>query len=302
MPKLSVNKSTFINASLDQVHATVRDFREWPKWSPWLIADPECKVSYSEDGRSYSWVGKIAGSGEMAITGEDAPRSIQYQLTFLKPWKSVSVVSFSFTERDKGMDATWTMDSSLPFFMFWMKSMMTAFVGMDYQRGLNMLKDYVEMGSTPSKLVFHGTRPSPGFHYVGIKNACPISDLAPRMEKDFEKLRTLFKENGKSFSIYHKWDMVKSLTEYTSGFPVENVPSTIPEGFISGEAPSCEVYSIEHTGPYRHLGNAWSSGYMHMRTKLFRQNKKIAPFEIYGNEPQNVSENDLITTVHFPVK
>jgi predicted transcriptional regulator YdeE len=96
--------------------------------------------------------------------------------------------------------------------------------------------------------------------------------------------------------------MVKSLTEYTSGFPVENVPSTIPEGFISGEAPSCEVYSIEHTGPYRHLGNAWSSGYMHMRTKLFRQNKKIAPFEIYGNEPQNVSENDLITTVHFPVK
>jgi hypothetical protein len=48
------------------------------------------------------------------------------------------------------------MDSKQPFFQFFLKGMMTSLIGMDYERGLRMLKDYVETGSVPSTLEFPG--------------------------------------------------------------------------------------------------------------------------------------------------
>ena len=50
MPKVSVRKSIVIDAPLEKVYEFVRDFKPWPAWSPWLITDPECKVSYADDG------------------------------------------------------------------------------------------------------------------------------------------------------------------------------------------------------------------------------------------------------------
>ena len=78
-------------------------------------------MTYADDGRSYTWEGKIVGAGEMQIVGEDAMQSITYKLTFLKPWKSVCDVGFEFTEKDGGVEATWSMDGTLPFFLFFMK-------------------------------------------------------------------------------------------------------------------------------------------------------------------------------------
>ncbi len=94
----------------------------------------------------------------------------------------------------------------------------------------------------------------------------------------------------------------KATTEYSIGFPVSSKPADLKVGFVSGELPTCEVYSFKHTGPYRHLGNAWSTGMMYARAKAFKQNKKIHPFEIYENDPKEVEENALMTTVHFPSK
>ena len=30
---------------------------------------------------------------------------------------------------------------------------------------------------------------------------------------------------GNAFSIYHKWDVVKNLVEYTAAFPVKEIPA-----------------------------------------------------------------------------
>ncbi len=307
MPEFAVEKTTTIEAPPQAVFDAVRDFRSWPAWSPWLIAEPGCKLDYREDGTGYTWDGEIVGSGEMAVVGEEAPRSIDCQLDFLKPWKSRSAVRFAFAARGGATEVTWTMRGSLPFFMFWMKGMMTAFVGMDYQRGLAMLKDHVEKGSVPCELEFAGVAPFEGFPYLGVKTACAIAEIGPRMGEDFEKLKALLAERGiepagKPFSIYHKWALTKGLTEYTIGFPVGGPPATPPSGFVTGELPSCRCYQVRHTGPYHHLGNAWASGMMHARAKVFRQNKRLPPFEIYQDEPGGADDTDLVTTVHFPAR
>ncbi len=307
MPQFSVRKSTFIDAPAEKVFATVRDFKKWGRWSPWVIAEPDCQISFSEDGKSYSWDGEIIGSGEIAVTGEVASRSIDYQLTFLKPWKSVSSVRFLFEEKSGATEVTWSMDSALPWFLFFLKSMMTAFVGSDYERGLSMLKDEIETGSVPLKLDFPGQGDFPGLAYVGIKTACPVTDIGPRMDADMGKLQTLFAARstvsaGPPVSIYHHWNMVKGTAVYTVGFPVDSLPADLPAGFTSGRIPACRTYRVRHTGPYRHLGNAWAAGMMHGRAKVFRQNKAIPPFEIYETGPDEAAPNDLATLLHFPVK
>lgn len=307
MPKMSIKRSIVINAPLDKVYASVKDFRQWIEWSPWNIMDPECQVDHAEDGRSYSWDGKIIGSGGMEILEESEGQWINYRLTFLKPFKSVSSVSFLFVETKDGVEATWTMNGSMPFFLFFLVKMMTAGVSMDYERGLAMLKDYLETGAVPSKLEFPGRTTFPGLKYVGISETTAIADIGPSMEAVFKKLHAWLetsgvKPAGKPLSIYETWDMVNGTAGYISCIPVSSVPADLPAGFVSGEIPSCPAYPVKHAGPYRHLGNAWSAGMAHGRAKVFKQNKTIAPFEIYETDPKEGPEEETAVTVYFPVK
>lgn len=303
MPKFNVEKSVVINAPIEKVYAAIRDFHTWPTWSPWLIVEPGCEAKVSPDGMQNSWEGDIIGSGKMIIDSAEENKAINYTLTFLKPWKAVSPVSFSLDQTSDGVQVTWTMEGSVPFFLFFLKKMMGAMVGMDYERGLSMLKDMVETGTVPSKLDFPGVETVSECKYVGVRTVCSIQDIGEAMGADFEKLSSLLGQEAlaQSFSIYHKWDMVKGVCEYTAGCAVDSPPETLSSGFFVDTFPECQAYKVVHTGPYRHLGNAWSAGMMHGRAKVFKQSKKLHPFETYGNDPKVTPENDLITNIHFPV-
>ncbi|MDE0596693.1 MAG: hypothetical protein OSB65_15750 [Roseibacillus sp.] len=63
-----------------------------------------------------------------------------------------------------------------------------------------------------------------------------------------------------------------------------------------------ELYAEKHTGPYRHIGNAWSASMLHAQAKLFPKNKKFEPYEVYENSPQDIPENELVPVVNLGVK
>jgi effector-binding domain-containing protein len=328
MPEFYVEKSIHIDAPVKKVFDIINDFHQWRKWSPWLILEPGVKVEVSEDGKSYSWEGKMVGSGNMVSDRQEPHKKILQTVNFIKPWKSSAPVTFLFKETPKqknqvksmeksprpkeqnsegGTEVTWTMIGALPFFMFWMKKSMTAYIGMDYQRGLLMLKDYVETGSVPSQLKISESNQYPGYRYIGIKTTCQFNELGQKMENDFTRLTKYLQEKNikpanKFFSIYHQFDMVNNKATYTSGIPFASIPDSLPSDMISGAIPAMKTYDIIHKGPYRHLGNAWSMGHMYARAKKFKQDKKADPFEIYENLPGETNENDSITRVCFPMK
>lgn len=307
MPKIQIARSKHINAPISKVYSIISDMSSWSKWSPWLIMDPNASVDVANDKRSYSWEGNRVGSGHMAIAKEEPNNTIHYDLTFLKPWKSKAKVKFGLTEKDGGTEVTWHMDSSLPWFMFWMKKSMMAFIGNDYERGLNLLKDYTEDGVIHSKLNWLGESQFPGCDYVGIKRDCSIDEMSTVMEKDFIKLMA-FCENvegadvTKAFSMYHKFDFVKGKASYTAGIPSKSIPSELPSGLFKGTIPSTKIYTLEHVGPYHHLGNAWTTLYTMHRNKEIKPVKNIHPFETYGNSPKNTDPKDLIARINFAVK
>lgn len=307
MGKIEVERSNLIGAPVEKVYSTVRDFQSWPQWSPWICAEPTCKLEFSDDGSQYSWEGEVVGSGTMKVIAEKENKYIDYELTLLKPWKSVAKVRFIFRPEGDRTRTTWTMNSNLPLYLFWMKGMMTSAIGMDYQRGLAMLKDLLKHGKISSSLDFMGPTQFDGLSYVGIKTSCRIADIAEKMEADMLKLQKWVQDqhitpSGPPFSIYHRWSPTQGTTAYTIAFPVEKVPSWLPENFVSGKIPPCQVQRFRHTGSYRHLGNAWSTGMAHLRAKKWNRLRSVAPFEIYENDPSQVAEDELVTTVHFPMK
>lgn len=303
MPKLNVSESIIIDASVEEVFNVLNNFKTWTTWSPWLIQEPNAKVTIADDAKSYSWEGTRVGSGNMVISNEVANKSINIDLQFIKPWKSKAKVEFHVHPSGDGAKVTWVMHSSLPFFMFWMKKMMIAFIGSDYKRGLLLLKDYVNVGKVYSTLTFNGIKNFEGCEYIGIKNSCSIDDVAKSMSADFTKLHNVHVEKPEggdmALSIYHKWDMVKEKVEYTAGVIVKEAPTELPEGMVVGSIPATKINSVEHTGPYHHLGNAWSTQMSMMRAKEFKAKKGIHPFELYKNNPQNTTENELITEICF---
>jgi len=307
MPKVHIAKSIHIDAPVDEVYPKLNNFNHWTSWSPWLIMEPEAQVDVSDDAKYYAWEGERVGSGHMRVTAEKANEFVYYDLTFLKPWKSTSKVRFELQPNNGGTEVTWLMDTSLPFFLFWMKKQMTAFIGMDYERGLALLKDYAEDGEVHSRLDFKGFSEYPGCTYIGIATECGLDELGPRMADDLTRLWTFLGARqdliaGPAFSIYHKWDVVKGKAAYTSAIPLQRIPGELPSGISSGSIPATRVYSLRHTGPYAHLGNAWSTLYNMQRGKVFKLHKQIDPFETYLNNPREVPDRELVTEVRFPVK
>ncbi len=243
----------------------------------------------------------------MEILTEEHSKEITYQLTFLRPFKSQAGVAMNFEKKGSKTEVVWTMDSSLPFFLFFMRPMMTAVIGMDYARGLRMLKDYLETGQAGSKLEFPGEGAVPAQAFLGIRSLASIDEMSGAMALDIKKLRDWIASSGVEvvgypFSIYHQWNPTKSTTAYTLAFPLESVVDSPPEGFVSAERPACQAFPVKHTGSYSHLGNAWSAGINRARNKVFRQSKSIPPFEVYVNDPEEVAEESLETVVYFPLR
>lgn len=306
MAKLQINKEIIIESPLEKVRSTVSNFNTWSQWSPWLICEPETKVEVNETGDFYSWEGKRVGSGQMKILNK-TDLKIDYDLNFIKPWKSQANVSFILSRDGDKTRAKWTMESNWPFYLFFMRKKMEILVGMDYERGLRMLKEYVEEDKIHSQIEFVGNQKFNGFNYIGIRTQTTMKDMGEKMKLDLVTLSEVVKDNnietnGVPFSQYHKFDFVSGEVEYTSGIPVKEKPKNLPSYILFNHLEPAQINLVRHKGKYEHLGNAWSTQIMMTRNKEFKQSKKIHPFEIYRNSPLDTPSEELITDVCFPLK
>lgn len=70
MSALYIQKSILIHKEAKDIFKLLNDFHHWPKWSPWLIADPNTSLNIHDDGKFYNWEGPITGSGDMKVLTE----------------------------------------------------------------------------------------------------------------------------------------------------------------------------------------------------------------------------------------
>lgn len=307
MPAFEVDESIEIQAPIAKVRAALLDFHGWPEWSPWICAEPQCKIDFASDGQSYAWDGKIIGAGNMkVIRSED--RAIYYDLEFQKPFKSRSKVDFQL--EDHGEDRCtlrWRMQSSMPFFLFFMVKSTQAFVASDYRRGLARLKDKLELGKVNSSLSFPGVGKGIKTAYLGVRKACSIAEIGritavemPRLMQELEERKV--KVTGAPMNISHSFDPVKDRLAFTLALPVSEVLGDLGSDLVSDILDIPKSYKVVHKGAYHHLANAWASGVMHERAKCFSPQRRADKVEVYVSDPGSTAPEALITELHFPAK
>lgn len=311
MPKFQLDRSTVIDAPPQRVFETLADYRTWTTWSPWLIAEPEAIVTISENassvGSTYHWKGTITGEGELVHKQLQPGQLIQDDLTFLKPFKSLAKAAFYLRPERDATRVTWSMDSSMPWFLFWMIPMMKTFIGMDYQRGLNMVKDLIETGSIPSQSKVHGTESIQPFKVAGIASSCRVDNVGPAMEETFARAQAVFKSRGipmtgSMISVYTKFRVKEGIFEYISGYIVpDSVPIPADSGLTTWKQSSTKAFRVEHVGSYRHLGNGWSIANQLARHRKLKQ-CRTGTYEIYRTIPPDTAEAELVTDIYLPLR
>ena len=309
MPAYHVERFIVIEKPIKDVRDSLKNFKEWPKWSPWVIMEPDVTLVYSDRqgqvGASYGWAGELIGAGgiELMEAGGD---SLKMEINFVKPFKSTADVGFDLVSEGDVTKVTWYMDGYLPFFLFWMTGKMKTFIGMDYERGLGMLKEYLETGSVASYVLIEGMIPLKEQKYVGIPRSCKIKELDVLMKKDFEDLYTFIQKNNLSessapFSIYNTFDIFKGLTNYIACIPLDDEVS-IPSGWTVGKVNPIKALKTMHKGHYKHLGNGWMTAMSFARLKKIKLLKSPVGYEYYKNNPQETPEEELITEIYLPLK
>ena len=306
-----VKRSIIIEKPVEEVFAAIADFNTWKAWSPWLCQEPDARVDIAGSpgsiGHEQRWAGERIGSGHMQLAESNPNEKLGYDLNFVKPWKSKSAVVFDFDAKNGKTEIVWNMAGTVPVFLFFMRTMMSAMVGSDYERGLAMLKEYLETGQVSTRVSIKGVVDRPGFFYVGRHRVCDTRDVGQAMEADFEFLDKM-KAEGKlqepdfNVSFYHKYDFVKKSCEYTSGYGYATEPvQQAGEDLKTGRVEPHQGFMVRHMGPYRHLGNAWSTAMSCQRSMKLKLSKIIPMYEIYVTLPDQVDEAQIETEIYLPL-
>lgn len=310
MSAIVIQASTTIKAPAARVHDALSDFTTWPIWSPWLYVEPDAQVNYTGDkgepGHGYQWHGDQVGTGNMRITGV-APARINCDLHFVKPFKSTACVWFDLIEEPDGYTrVSWHMDSPLPFFMFWMKQSMSAEIKADYQRGLALLKDYIELGDRQSQTKLVGTANLRQVAYVGQAASSTTEQLADSKTSTFTSLLAMEKSgaftlSGNPFCIYDQLDLKHDSVKYTVALPVVDPVSVTPP-LVCRTRAACHALKAVHIGSYQHLPNAWSMLRSAAKQQKLKLSTTVSPFEFYLNELDSNLPCDLITELCLPLE
>ena len=124
------------------------------------------------------------------------------------------------------------------------------------------------------------------------------------MEADFQRLMKHCNQNACEpehvVSVYNKIKLSKLEFTFTSAVGGSALQSLDSADYVSGAINTQRMLEIQHRGPYRFIGNAWSLGHLLLRHKKLKLNGPA--FEYYHNDPEDTPETDLLTSIYFPIK
>lgn len=311
MSKVIVEKSIHINGPKEKIHDVLTDFTQWKYWSPWYVIEPDSELDYGGEkgkpGSSYNWKGDITGQGEIVLHSIE-PNQLKYDVHFVKPARAKAKVQFDLASDASGTQVTWHMRSKVPFFLFFVVKIIEALLGSDIERGLMMLKDYIETGEVDSKVKIIGTTEFDEIRYLGIADSGSINEVGNIMPKHIDQLSKFVKDNsievtGPCLAIYSNFELVSKQTNFVTAFQIsKDVRIDLNEDspFTVGNLPSGKVVKIIHTGPYRHLPNAWAASTTYSRVKKIKASQNSG-YEIYLDDPTQTDPKNLRSEVCVPI-
>lgn len=149
---MKATREVIINKPLPEVFDFIKQLKNQDLYSKWNTMDPNMKKSYKgEDGTVgfvSAWEGnKQVGQGEQEILAIVEGKSIDSELRFIKPFKSIAKAKMT-TEAisDQATKVSWGFEGKMNYPMNFIKLFIKIEegVGNDFAFGLSRLKDLLE--------------------------------------------------------------------------------------------------------------------------------------------------------------
>ena len=154
IPKgMTATREVVVNKPNDEVFNFIRYLENQQKFSKWASMDPDMKTEMRGNpdgtpGAVHCWTGnKKVGEGEQEIKAVEEGKKVDYELRFIKPFRSVA--SATMTTEAAGAASTkvsWSFSGSMNYPLNVMKLFMSMekSIGDDFQTGVNNLKALME--------------------------------------------------------------------------------------------------------------------------------------------------------------
>lgn len=145
-----ITRTLSINAPAQELYGMAADLRNFNKWNPFALQDPQLKLTYSGadvgKGAAYNWEGPKAGVGRMEVINVEPSKLVTMKLDFSKPFEAHNVVDFTYQPSGSQTKVTWEMRGTRNLMM---KAMglffsMDGMVGGEFEKGLATLKTISE--------------------------------------------------------------------------------------------------------------------------------------------------------------
>ena len=151
--KVEVERTVYMATDVGRAFHLVNNLKNWEKWSPWMEADPEMKITYKgpEEGAGAvsEWTSERSASGTQVIVTSVPNRQVELAIDFGGQGMAVAEFTFENLHTDTGTGnctVTWTLESEmghLPFGRFLVPAMRSE-TERAYERGLANLKRLAE--------------------------------------------------------------------------------------------------------------------------------------------------------------
>lgn len=315
-----ITRTRVIEAPTELVYNNISDYKNWEAWGPWLEEDPTMTFEYSDltkgEGASYSWNGKD-GTGSQKMVSAIPYESITNELTFEGMGSSTGY--WKFSPKGNGTEVTWGMKADeVPYiFKFFgaISGGYDAMMGPMFERGLERLdsvmvleaETYKKLASTWSMGEISKIAQDEK-NFIGYAHSAKIDQEA--MSKIFQesmpKVGEYAVSQGLQYgdfipgAIYTKWDEETGEADFMVGVFSDN-PITTGEGMQSMKFPKGEVVMVSKFGNYG-VGDMEA----HEAIATFMETNKITMtgivYELYMNDPMEVTPDKIQTDIHYPVK
>jgi uncharacterized protein YndB with AHSA1/START domain len=145
-----VSRSLQIAAPPERLFTHINDLRAMNRWNPFVQQDPDLQGEYSGPdagaGAAYSFKGRKAGAGRIAITGATAPSQVLMQLDMSAPMEGHNRIEFTLRPVGGHTEVTWAMSGCANFIskLVCLFVSMDRMVGSQFDKGLQQLKALAE--------------------------------------------------------------------------------------------------------------------------------------------------------------
>ncbi len=309
--RFTVRRSLPIAVAPKAVFDAIRDLRSWPEWSPWLMHEPDTRLTYSDapdtEGGWYHWDGRLVGAGRLTHERFTGEQRIDQRIEFERPFKSVNRVWWELEAQQDGTTLVhWNMAGRMPFLFRFMAKRIPDIIGKDYLTGLYLLRARLLPDAEAPRIRFEGLQEIPEQTALTLPFEGHIDAMKQAMMEGFPRLGDYVKAQrltptGPPFAVYRKIDPRNLHFSGDMAIPVR--ADTASSEFVVKTVPGGRYYRITLKGSYDFLDLAWHQAYIHLRMLKLKPHHRRASLELYENDPTAVAHsNEIVTSILIPIR